>query len=270
MRKVETYERFEGHLAAWSDGDVPRLAVLGPTGVGKSQGYSTALGNRRYHLFSGRLTPLELYLRLYDAPDLPVVLDDISALLRHNDFRDMLKGLCETGTRTIRWGTTTPLLKGRNTSTQCNSPVLIVLNKVPKNDPDVEAVLDRCDVIRFEPAKAEIIARMRFLFPEDWELIDLIEELPALPSLRTLIKAQQWKKSKHLNLVEELLSECGVSGPIAGLVRIMESCPEEEWCARYVEETKLTDRTYRRHKYFAEQIVGCRRPPDECPIVQLQ
>ena len=80
-----------------------------------------------------------------------------------------------------------------------------------------------------------------------------------IPTLRTLVKARRWQRSKHLNLVEELFAECGVPQPVATLVNIMESMPEGEWCSAYLTATKLTDRTYRRHRLLAEQIVACRR-----------
>jgi hypothetical protein len=82
--------------------EMPCLLVLGPPGTGKSFGYRSALGNRPYHVFGGRQTPLQVYLTLHDDPHRPVVLDDISALLRDDQFRDMLKGLCDTGPRVVR------------------------------------------------------------------------------------------------------------------------------------------------------------------------
>jgi hypothetical protein len=268
IRKVDKYERFHRHLAAWVDGEMTCLLVLGPPGTGKSFGYRTALGNRPYHVFGGRQSPLHVYINLYDDPYRPVVLDDISSLLRDATFRDMLKGLCDTGPRVVRWGTTTSKLEGRATSFACICPVLIVLNKMPARDPDLEAILDRVDAIRFEPTKAEIIARMHELWPEEGELIDLLTELPAMPSLRTLDKARRWKRSAHLNLIEELLGECGVPPPVAQLAQIMEALPERAWCDEYVAATGLTDRTYRRHKQLALQLVECRASQNGCPNVR--
>lgn len=180
----------------------------------------------------------------------------------------MLKGLCETGRRVIRWGTTTSKLEGRPQSFVCTAPTLIVLNKLPTRDPDVAAILDRCDAVEFDPTKAEVIARMREVFPDDNELVDQIAELPALPSLRTLVKARQWKKSKHLNLDEELLAECGVPEAVAHLARIIQTVPKSKWCERYRSETGLTERTYRRHRALALQLVACHASPDPCPNVR--
>ncbi len=268
MRKIETYERFHRHIAAWHDREIDPVLVVGPPSVGKSHAYATRLGNRPYHRFGGRQTPLHVYKTLHDDPHLPVVLDDISALLQEDCFRDMLKGLCESGQRTLHWGTTTSKLEGRPRTFTCTSPVLIVMNKISSRDADVAAILDRCDAIEFAPSKPEIIARMHEIFPADTELVDLIAELPTLPSLRTLVKARRWNNSKHLNLVEELLAECGAPQAVVHLARIIEGYPESEWCSRYLAETGLTDRTFRRHKRLALQLVDCHAPAERCPDVR--
>jgi hypothetical protein len=268
MRTITTYERFHRHIAAFFDGDIDSLLALGRGGIGKSHAYKAGLRSRPYHLFGGRQSPLQVYTTLYDAPHLPVVLDDISSLLRDDNFRDMLKALCETGRKVVRWGTTTPKLQGRAQSFICTSPVLIVLNKMSARDPDLEAILDRVDAIRFEPTKREVIDRMREVFPANENLIDLLAELPAMPSLRTLVKARCWQKSKHLNLIEELLAECGVPPAVAHLAEIIAACPENEWCSRYMADTGLTDRTYRRHKALALQLVECHASANTCPNVR--
>ncbi|HUT57806.1 MAG TPA: hypothetical protein VNA25_08125 [Phycisphaerae bacterium] len=268
MRTVDTYERFHRHIAAWVDHEIDSLVVTGKPGTGKSHAYKDAMGLRPYHLLGGRQTPIQAYITVHDDPDFPVVCDDISALLRDHNFIAMFKALCETGRKIIHWGTTTSKLEGRPRSFICTSPVLIVLNKIPKKDEDVMAVLDRCDGIIFEPTKQEIITRMRTIFAHDHALIDLLAKLPVIPTLRTLIKARQWERSRHLNLAEELFSECGVPQPVATLVNIMETLPEEAWCSTYLAATKLTDRTYRRHKSLAEQIVSCRKSRKSCPNVR--
>ena len=84
-------------------------------------------------------------------------------------------------------------------------------------------------------------------------------ELPLLPSVRTLLKARQWAESKYLGLHEELLAECGVPDAVRVLIDIMGSYPEETWCRQYVEATAATDRTYRRHRAVAVELLACRR-----------
>lgn len=268
MRVVTTYDRLHRHVRAWADREIECLLILGRPGTGKSHAFRDTLVGQPHHLFSARKTPIQVYIELHDAPDLPVVFDDVSALLRDNNFLDMLKNLCETGKRTIRWGTNTSLLDGRPHSFVFSGPVLIVLNHMPNDHPDVLAILDRCDGIEFDPPKPQVIARMRNIFPEDGALIDLLTELPVLPSLRTLVKARQWQQSKHLDWRAELVAECGVPEAVIMLLDIMRVSPECEWPKRYERATGLTDRTFRRHRHIAEQVLACRASAGGCPNVQ--
>ena len=84
------------------------------------------------------------------------------------------------------------------------------------------------------------------------------QRMPALPPLRTLVKARCWQTSKHLDLIEELLAECGVPDPVAQLAQIMESCSAQEWCDRYVAKTGRTERSYRRDRRLARQLIEYR------------
>lgn len=267
IRVVDTYERFARHIAAWLDGEIQHLLVVGPGGTGKSRSVQSILGNRPHHAFKGRQTPFFLYGQVCDHPDWPIVLDDIAALLRDAACRDLMKQLTELGERVVRWGSTTSKLEGRPTSFRCTAPVLVITNSIPERDADLEAILDRVDAIHFDPRKAEVIARMRELFPAaaDQNLVTLIEELPVLPSLRTLVKARAWRDSSKLDLLEELYAECGVPEPIRVLVEIMESAPVAEQCALYSARTGLTDRTFRRHRAITEELIECRKRAEACP-----
>lgn len=265
MRLVKTYDRLHRHVRAWADGEIESLLMLGRPGTGKSHAFRDTLGQDQYHLFSARKTPVQVYVELHDSPSLPVVFDDVSALLRDPNFLDMLKNLLETGPRTVRWGTSTPLLEERPQSFVFTGRVLIVLNRMPEEHPDVMAILDRCDCIEFDPPKPSVIARMRDIFPEDGELIDLLAELPVIPSLRTLVKARQWQQSQHLDWREELIAECGVSEGVGALLDIMQSGPEAEWLGRFTAATGQTDRSYRRHRKIADQVLACRASEDRCP-----
>ena len=70
MRKFETYERFHRHIAAWVDGEIDCLIVLGPPGIGNSHAYKRVLGNRPHHLFGGRLWERESECPRGALPDL--------------------------------------------------------------------------------------------------------------------------------------------------------------------------------------------------------
>ena len=72
-------------------------------------------------------------------------------------------------------------------------------------------------------------------------------------------KALKWRDSAHLDLVEELLAECGVPDAVYQLVRIMETEAENVWCSRYKKRTGKSERSFRRDRKLAEQLVACRQ-----------
>lgn len=146
--------------------------------------------------------------------------------------------------------------------------MLIVLNRMPDDNADIRAVFDRCDGIEFDPPKQEVIVRMREVFPNDGSLIELIAELPVIPSLRTLVKARRWQQSKHLDWRAELVAECGVPEAVNVLLEIMRATPEPEWPGHYLKATGLTDRSFRRHRNIADQVLACRAPQIGCPSVR--
>ena len=64
------------------------------------------------------------------------------------------------------------------------------------------------------------------------------------------------------------MSECALPDGVHALIKIMTHRPEREWCQRYIEETGMTDRSYRRHKEKAAQIVECHATQSRCPNVR--
>jgi len=270
MKTISTYERFHNYLLAWHDRDIECLVVRGNHGTGKSWAVEELLRGRPHHWFSAKTTAFQVYNQLHDAPHVPVVFDDVSTILSDSTFVDMLKNLCERGTSTIRWTSKTPLQEGRSMSFKCTAPVIILLNRLPKKNRDLSAVLDRCHNFTFEPTKSQMIAYMRSYFPADGELISLLEELAVLPSLRALMDARDWDRSPRFDLHFELLDEYGVPSGVKSLMDIMERFPAKEWQARYLEVVDRDVRTYRRHKLLAMQLLACRETQNECPDVRLQ
>ncbi|MGB2985371.1 MAG: hypothetical protein WBE26_05760 [Phycisphaerae bacterium] len=266
------YKGFYAYMKGWAFRRIKSLIVLGTPGVGKTWTAQQLLRDRPHHWFSARQTPLEIYKRICDAPHIPVVFDDVAALLRDKTFLDLLKNLCERGTSTLRWGTSTPLLEGRPTSFRTTAKVLILLNSLPKkNEGDLAAVLDRCHHFSFQPDKSQAIAYMREYFPEDRKLIDLMETLAVMPTLRMLGKIRDLDDSIEDgdSLYEQVAKVFGVPDAVVTLIDIMERFPEEEWCKRYMEATSQGDRQFRRNRKIAAELLACRKTQNECPNVRL-
>ncbi|MCK4626649.1 MAG: ATP-binding protein [Phycisphaerae bacterium] len=260
MREVTTYERLERHIDSWVTGEIPFLGIVGPPGTGKTHAYESLDGPR--HVFRGRTSAITMFESISERPDDPIILDDIRKLLRDADCLDLLKQLCDTRRiRTVRWHTRA--LAEEDRQFVCSSKVLVVLNWVPKSDSDVEAILDRFDVIRFEPTKSEIIARMR-LFAEDQRDVDIIANAPIMPSLRTLVHFQQWKAAPRLNEIEELYSECGMPENIRQMVEVLETTPKGQWIKAYQrlsgKKYEAAKRDWSRHYPVAQQLMDARVP----------
>lgn len=271
MRQITTYERLDRHIKSWANGSLPYLCVTGKGGLGKTHAYETALGDRPHHLFRGRVSGFQMFTDVRQHPDWPIVFDDVRRLMTDPEAVDMMKQLAETKPhRTIRWKTNA--ITDGNKEFVCTGNVLVVLNSVPKNNADVEAILDRFDVIEFAPTKPEVIDQMR-LFAADQADVDLLAGLPATPSLRTLIKFEQWKLSE-VNAEEELLAECGVSEDVVRVMNIMERFPKSEWIRNYQDLTgknyEAAKRDWARKKGVAAQLLEAGTKagtPPPCPDV---
>lgn len=271
---VSTYKRFYSYMTGWAYRRLESLLISGMHGVGKSHTAEALLSGRPHHWFSAKQTPLEIYKHICDAPHIPIVFDDVAALLRDRTFLDLLKNLCERGTSTLRWGTSTPLLEGRPTSFRTTAKVLIFLNAIPKkNEADLAAVLDRCHHFDFRPTKSQIIAYMREYFPQDRKLIDILEQVAVMPTLRMLEKIRDWNLDDGIdggvNLYEEVAAVFGVAEAVVTMIDIMERFPENEWRGRYLEATGHCDRQFQRNRNTAAELLACRKTQDERRDVRL-
>lgn len=257
FRKIETYDHLARLYQSWADGYLPSLAVVGRGGLGKSFQYEGMLQGTPHLLFKGRTSAISLYESVKDCPNHPIVFDDIRALLKDSSCLDLLKQLCDSRPRrVIQWRT--QALPPQDRQFTCTSNVLVILNWVPKDDADVEAILDRFDIVEFVPTKTQIISRMR-QFAKCQQDVDIIANAAATPSLRTLKKFEAWKKSPLLDEAEELYSECGVGEDIRMMMDIMTSKPKREWIETY---QRLTGKTtaaakmdWTRKRQLAEQLL---------------
>jgi len=220
---VDTYARLSQYGNAWKNGEITNLCIVGRGGIGKTHLYES-MDMRNYHLFRGKTSAISMFKQVCDAPHLPIVFDDIRALLKDPSCLDLLKQLADTRpTRRIRWRTMTRELDAHEFD--CTSPILIVLNWVPKEDSDVAAIIDRFICLHFQPTKAEICDVMR-TFCKDPADVDLIETLAVDVTLRDLVKFEQMKASPSINHIAELMATCAIP---KGIQQIMEVLQNVKW-----------------------------------------
>jgi hypothetical protein len=80
--------------------------------------------------------------------------------------------------------------------------------------------------------------------------------MPVVPSLRTYEKAKAWKKSRHLDLKQELFAECGVCEHVQILIEIITTEPKERHLELYMHRTGCSRRDYFNQLPLARQLVA--------------
>lgn len=246
---IRNYEDVHLLVESWYEHRKPKsLCIFGTAGTGKSHCYEERLSTAQefdvdheagdYHLFATKNSALKCYEQSRLGPDLPIVFDDVRKLLSDPDCIDYMKALCQTQDRVVvRWNTNA-LSDPNERRYISTASVLIILNWIPRQDEDVNAILNRCLVVHFEPTQSEIIKRMR-LFCRCQSTVDFLAGLPMLKTLR------------HLKIYEDVLSSPIISKEkaqalflaqsktddhIKTIVNIMTSKPKERWIDTFVEQ----------------------------------
>lgn len=259
MRTIETYEGLEAHVKSWKEGHIRFLAIVGPPGLGKSTIYEILMKNVPHNIFKGRNSAVEIYKAVYDNPDVAIIFDDVGALLKDQSSLDLMKSMCDSREeRLVQWRTSRNL-DGRRKHFKCTAPVLLICNRtVAERNDDVKAVLDRADVIEFDPPKAEVIKKLKS-YATNQHIVDMMERLDVIPSLRTYEKALGWEASPHLDLTDQLLNECGIPAHIRTLVKILADNPkmqQKPLAKLYNDATGRTERQFYRDKKTAGQFLN--------------
>jgi hypothetical protein len=206
-RRITTYAQMTEVANAFSKSATTKnrfiALVYGRGGVGKTSIFTEALhslGRNRitldeaeasnvlefgYHYFGSDISCFDMYSTLLIARDAPIIFDDCDSLLQQKDLRAKVKQICDTRSPTIvTYNKASVKLKSFAT----RSPVVVLLNESPKENPHVSAILDRFnEIVHFDPSKSEILAYAKKKRIAEKKTIDLIRDLSIIPSLRTLV-----------------------------------------------------------------------------------
>jgi hypothetical protein len=167
-RLRERFDMLEDMTRAAKKGDVRAMIVSGPPGVGKSHGVEEVLerydtiatlgGTRKYEVVKGAMSPIGLYVKLfnYSDKDSVLVFDDCDAIFEEPLALNILKAALDSKKkRTIHWNTESFTLRNEGVpdSFEFKGSAIFITNikfdnvKSKKMRDHLEALESRCHYI---------------------------------------------------------------------------------------------------------------------------
>lgn len=207
--KIRSYEELEKFAAAFADGKLNLLILVGAAGLAKSQTIKRATEGRVCWI-EGNATAFGMYSELCHAKDKLVVIDDVDSLYGDRASVRLLKSLCQTDpVKRVSWHTSAAGPdKGVPRDFTTTSRVCIIANDWKNLDANAVAVRDRGHLVEFEPTNEAIHAEVGKWF-DDKHIYQWFENhLHLIPnlSMRLYVRAKELAAS-GIDWVEHLLEE---------------------------------------------------------------
>ena len=153
------YELLKEYIEVWKKSkDVFGLIITGPVGVGKSFEVEQALKNEEYVMINTHVTPLKLYINLYETRNSYLIIDDVLDLFKNKDTSGLLIAATQTGTkpRILTWHTTSDKLEVPSEFVY-EGKIAIICNKLPLH---LEHLKSRCFYFELNLNYNEILAKL--------------------------------------------------------------------------------------------------------------
>lgn len=243
---IETYKELEFFIKMFREGNTELLIIESKGGCGKSRLVEDLMREVQHIKIHSHITPMQLFILGYKYKNLPLILDDVDALLSNEQSVALLKMFCETRkTKTVGWLSTHNLLKIQNVpqTYETQSKVLILTNDFKILTKKVGALQDRGWFIEFKPTDEELLNKINEIKgycdidiknSEIEEVYDLIEKYSKFCdfSLRTFVKGlalyKQCKQIRKGGWQEILLREINLNPKLILLDNLMNKYKEDK------------------------------------------
>jgi len=116
MIELNTYKDFHDYIDAFKKKKMNLLVVLSRGGLAKSYTVEEALIESAPLIFSGHVTPLSMYYRIYERTvedkECFVIFDDVDTLVANKSNVSLLKQICDSREeKIIRYASSTQMIK---------------------------------------------------------------------------------------------------------------------------------------------------------------
>jgi len=151
---------------------------------------------------NSHVTPMRFYQLIYERTqeekDVLVMIDEAEIMFSNSKLVTMLKILCDSREeKVMQYSTTSPLFKDYPREFETKAKVILLLNKLKPEDPNIRAVMSRGHCLNFCPSDIEI---HRYLteWAEDKEILGFLKTFAPFSknlNLRTYVLAIESKQS---------------------------------------------------------------------------
>ena len=208
---ITTYKELQTFYNSFFKRNLPFIILKARGGLGKSYFIEQEIkkGKVDIVLFTGKETPLNIYLTLAGKPNALIVFDDVDELLKNKVIISLMKQIClNDKERVVKYGSTfkpsKEILKkyGLQEMTNeiiINNRVMLITNKNPVGDENLKALMTRGVYVEFKPSNQEILDVMR-TFAKDKELLSFISQYKDVLPINFRIYTNQLKPIKDSGL----------------------------------------------------------------------
>jgi len=211
---IRSYTGLRWFFDAFAANRFTLLIVVGRPGLSKSLSIKEILKRKPLCYIQGRATPIQVYIKLFENKDLPVILDDAEGLYGNSAGRNMLTSLTQTDEiKTMDWLSSTKILEDANVPKRfaTSSRVCVITNRWAGSQSEIQALEDRGHLVFFDPTADEIHRYVgTWLRPESQDVFNFIGanlHLISRPSCRLYVKAVE-RKAAGGDWKEYVLHHC--------------------------------------------------------------
>jgi len=231
--KIEKYKELEKYIDSFAKKKMNLVTLVSRAGLGKTSLTENALIEFAPLILNSHITPMKFYQLLYDRTqeekDTLVIIDEAEIMFQNPKLVTMLKILCDSkDEKTIKYSTTSPLLKDYPQEFETEAKVILLLNKLNPDDPHIKAVMSRGHNINFSPSDIEIYKYMES-WAEDEEILNFMKAFAPFSTnlnLRTYVLAIESKES-NIDWKKEMIQNLEIDPRLFQIKNLLENYKDD-------------------------------------------